>query len=333
MKNNFKILILFFLVPVFVFVSLRIGYSSVNSMELVQILFGKGSDSQNLVVFTLRMPRIIIGALVGIGFAVSGTIIQSITKNPLADPGILGINAGASFVVVLFTTLQTSIISFHSIFLMPFMAAIGGAFIGVIIYILSTDKIRGLNPTRLILNGIALQSGINGIMMTLILMLDSDQFDFITQFQSGSIWSANWQQIYILLPWILILLLITYTRTKELDLLTLREEVIVGVGVNSKKEKKILLALAIFFAGGSVAFGGSISFVGLISPHIARRIVGPRHKYLIIASGLMGALLMIVADTIARKIIEPSQLPTRLVVAIIGAPYFIYLFLRENKRK
>jgi len=325
------ILLMLVLIPLIMLVSLQIGYSSMSINNLLEVIGGKGTSQANLIFLQFRLPRMIIAVLVGMGFSVAGCILQGLTGNPLADPGILGINAGAGLVVVIFIV-GIGTLSFQSILLMPFFALIGASFTGMIIYKLSEHRYKGLIGTRLILNGIAIQAGVNALMMLVVLRLDRDQHDFLARWQAGSIWNSHWKLVIALLPWIVIGLTVAMYLSRELDILTLGEEAAKGLGLQVKSAKRKQLFIAISMSAAAVAVSGSISFIGLLSPHISRRLVGNKHLYLIPTSALIGAILMLIADIIARKIAEPLELPTGIVVAAIGAPYFMYLLVRGGRK-
>lgn len=325
-KKRLRLLMLLLLIPPIILLSLKLGYTSVKFEDLLRILFGGGSAKENMILFQFRMPRIVMAILSGIGFSVAGCILQGLSKNPLADPGILGINAGGSLVVVLFLT-SVGTLSFHSIFLMPLFSLLGAALSGLIIYRLSSHRYKGLQSISLVLNGIAVNAGLSALMMLLVLSLDDSQHDFLARWQAGSIWNSNWQLVIALLPWIIVGLAIAFAMSKELDVLALGESTATALGLKTKKIKRQLLFLAITLSASSVAMCGSIAFLGLMGPHIARGIVGVKHRYLVPATALTGAILMMVSDVIARLIASPLEMPTGIVVAAIGAPYFLYLLM------
>lgn len=325
-KKLLRLFILLALIPPIILLSLKLGYTAVNLEDLLRILFGGGSGKENMILFQFRMPRIIMAILSGIGFSVAGCILQGLSKNPLADPGILGINAGGSLVVVLFLT-SVGNLNFHSIFLMPLFSLMGAGLSGFMIYKLSSHRYKGLQSISLVLNGIAVNAGLSALMMLLVLSLDDGQHDFLARWQAGSIWNSNWQLVVALLPWIVIGLAAAFAMSKELDVLALGESTATALGLKTKKTKRRLLFLAITLSASSVAMSGSIAFLGLMGPHIARGIVGVKHRYLVPATALTGAILMMVADVIARLIASPLEMPTGIVVAAIGAPYFLYLLM------
>ncbi|MGJ0907246.1 FecCD family ABC transporter permease [Clostridium botulinum] len=323
-RNTLIVIGCVLLLGVSLIVSMDTGYIKMSPFDVLRTLFGKGTEKEKLILFDFRLPRIVISMLVGAGLALSGCIIQSVSKNPLADPGILGINAGASLMVILYV-LIFSAESFLSVFTFPFLALIGAGITAVIVYIFSYKRDEGISAMRLVLTGVAVQAGISALTTLLVVKLDDTQYNFVVAWQAGSIWGSNWKFVMTLLPWLLILIPYILTKSSVMDILTLSDDIAYGLGASVEKERRKLLAAAVALAASCVAVSGSISFVGLIAPHLSRRLVGPRHRVLLSTSILIGAVLVSLADTIGRVIIQPSEIPTGIVVAIIGAPYFLYL--------
>jgi iron complex transport system permease protein len=181
-----------------------------------------------------------------------------------------------------------------------------------------------------LLVGIAVAAGIGAAMIVLTLKLNPTKFQSVSVWLAGSIWGTNWKFVLALFPWLAILVPFAFMKARVLNVMNLGEQVATGLGTSVERERLYLLAAAVGLAGSCVAVGGGIGFVGLIGPHLARRLVGPNHKYLLPASALAGGLLLIVADTLARVIVQPSEIPTGIVVAVIGAPYFLYLLARSK---
>ncbi|MEW9673095.1 FecCD family ABC transporter permease [Ammoniphilus sp. 3BR4] len=310
-------------------VSVNTGLIRLSPMDVVKTLFGAGTEKQELILFDFRLPRIILSVLVGAGLAVSGAILQGISRNVLADPGILGINAGAGLAVVLFISFYPSK-EVAPVFLLPFMALLGAGLTALLIYLLAYKKDQGISPTRLILVGIAVAAGISAAMIVLNTRLDPRTFQLAAIWLAGSIWGTNWKFVLAILPWLIILLPYTIYKARVLNVLNLNEHTAIGLGTSIEKERLGLIATAVALAGSSVAVGGGIGFVGLIGPHLARRLVGPQHQFLIPVSAMAGGLLLIVADTLARYIIQPSEIPVGIVVSVIGAPYFLYLLAKSK---
>ena len=308
-------------------VSMNSGYVKLSPLATLGTLFGGGSDRENLILYGFRLPRIVIAMLVGAGLALSGCIIQGVSRNALADPGLLGINAGAGLTVMLFV-LFFGAQSLLSVFTLPFLALIGAGITAVLIYALAYKRQTGLAPLRLILTGVAVQAGIAALTTVLVIKLDDTQFDFVAAWQAGSIWGSNWQFVLALLPWLLLLVPYVLSKSRVLDVLSLGDDFACGLGAAVEQERRRLLAAAVALAASCVAVSGSISFVGLIAPHLARRLVGPGHRVLFPVCALAGAVLVSTADTLARVIVQPFEIPTGIMVAIVGAPYFLYLLTR-----
>ena len=329
--RNVAVVLIFSVVLILSFVvSMNTGYSKLSPLDTLRTLFGGGSNKENLILFGFRLPRIVISMLVGAGLALSGCIIQGVSRNALADPGLLGINAGAGLTVILFVLFFGSQ-SYLSVFTLPFLALLGGGLAAILIYALAYKREGGLAPIRLILTGVAMQAGLSALTTVLVVKLDETQFDFVATWQAGSIWGSNWKFVLALLPWLLLLIPYVLSKSRALDVLSLGDDIAYGLGASVEKERRRLLVSAVALAASCVAVSGSISFVGLIAPHLARRLVGPRHRILLPACALAGAVLVSVSDTVARVIAQPFEIPTGIMVAIIGAPYFLYLLVKNKQ--
>ncbi len=310
-------------------VSLNTGVIRIDPVTVIKTIFGSGEPRDELLLFEFRLPRITIAVLIGMGLAVSGAVLQGIVKNPLADPGIIGINAGAGLAVMLFVSYFSTELG-NSVFIMPILAFIGAGAAAVVIYAFSYKKDEGVSPIRLILVGVAVAAGISALMIVLTLKLDPRTYDFVATWLAGSIWGSNWNFVLALLPWLVVLIPFVYMKSRVLDVLNLGDHTAVSLGMNLEKERRILLAAAVGLAAASVSVSGGIGFVGLIAPHMTRRLVGNKHKYVIPICALIGAVLVLTADTLGRVILQPAEIPTGVVVAIIGAPYFLYLLAKLN---
>ncbi|ARC86145.1 fecCD transport family protein [Clostridium argentinense CDC 2741] len=319
----------FLLLLISFIISMNTGYMNLSPKDTLRTFLGNGTAKESLILFDLRLPRIIISMLVGVGLSISGCIIQGVSRNPLADPGLLGINAGAGLMVIMFTMLFGAK-SFSTIFTLPFLALIGAGLTAVLIYLLSYKKEDGITPMRLILTGIAVQAGIAALTTVLVVKLDDTQFNLVATWQAGSIWGSNWKFVMSLLPWLLFLIPYAIYKSRVLDILNFGDDIACGLGTSVEKERRKLLAVSVMLAASCVSISGNISFVGLLAPHLARRLVGPKHIVLIPTCGLIGAVLVSISDTIARVIMQSTEIPTGIVVAIIGAPYFLYLLSKEK---
>lgn len=326
-KDLLVIGVLTLLIVIAFIISMNTGYIKLSPFEVIRTLFGAGTEKQQLILFEFRLPRIIISVLVGMGLAVSGCILQGISRNALADPGILGINAGAGLAVMLLISFFPSTTA-TPVFLLPILAFAGAGGTAVIIYILAYKRHEGISPMRLLLTGVAVAAGISAAMIVLTLRLSPENYQFVATWLAGSIWGSNWKFVFSLLPWILLLVPFVYSKARVLNVLNLGDLTATGLGASIEKERRVLLVAAVGLAGASVSVSGGIGFVGLIGPHLARQLVGAKHQILIPTAALVGGLLVLIADTIGRWMLQPSEIPAGIVVAVIGAPYFLYLLSR-----
>ncbi len=322
------ILIFLILLAVTFIIGMNSGSVRLSPLEVFETLIGNGTKKQNIVLFHLRLPRMIISILAGAGFAVSGAVLQSISRNGLSEPGILGINDGAGLMVLLIAFMAPSPETANPFFL-PFVALVGATGSAALIYTLSYKKGHGLIPTRLILVGIAVGAGLSAVSIILTLRLSPENYDFVLQWSMGNLYGANWAYVLALLPWSCILLSFAYSKSHALNLLSMDDNIGTGLGLAIEKEKRLLLAVSIGLSASSVAIAGSIGFVGLIGPHLARRLVGPKHQYMLPVAALTGGLLVLAGDTIARSVMQYSELPAGLIITFLGAPYFLYLLIKS----
>ncbi|WP_203248035.1 FecCD family ABC transporter permease [Sporosarcina beigongshangi] len=326
-KNLVIIGILSLLIVLVFIISMNTGYIKLSPLEVIRTLFGFGTDKQHLILFEFRLPRIIISILVGMGLAVSGCVLQGISRNALADPGILGINAGAGLAVMLFISFFPSTTA-TPVFFLPILAFTGAGVTAIIIYSLAYKRHEGISPMRLLLTGVAVAAGISAAMIVLTLRLSPENYQFVATWLAGSIWGSNWKFVLALLPWIVVLMPFVFSKARVLNVLNLGDLTATGLGASIEKERRVLLAAAVGLAGASVSVSGGIGFVGLIGPHLARQLVGARHQFLLPTAALTGGLLVLIADTMGRWILQPSEIPAGIVVAVIGSPYFLYLLSR-----
>ncbi|MEK3978865.1 iron ABC transporter permease [Psychrobacillus sp. FSL K6-2836] len=327
-KQRIIFIILLALIIITAFMSAGIGYSTLSFNRLLPTFLGQGTFKEEFVLFSVRLPRIIITILAGMALALSGAILQSITRNDLADPGIIGINSGAGVAVSIFF-LFIPIQPGSFVYLLPIVAFVGALITAFFIYILSYNRKTGLQPVRLVLVGIGFSMALSGLMIVFISSADRQKVDFIANWMAGNIWGADWPFILALLPWLIVLIPFILYKANKLNLLNLNEPVAIGVGLAIEKERIILLLAAVALAATAVSVTGGIAFIGLMAPHIAKSLVGPRHQLFIPISILIGGWLLLFADTIGRNVIEPNGIPAGVVVALIGAPYFMYLLMKK----
>ncbi|MCG7335511.1 iron ABC transporter permease [Sporosarcina sp. ACRSM] len=319
-----------------IYIHLTNGTFDMTVKEIITTLFRVNPDPNfDLVIFHFRLPRIVIAALVGLGLGIAGTVVQGITRNGLADPGILGINAGAGASIVLFMFFfQMQLVvsgtsNWFSILIMPVFGFVGGLVAALIIYSFAWRNGK-LDTQRLILTGIAISSGFGALSMYISLKMRASDFEMATVWMSGSIYNANWVFIVAMLPWLLILLPIIFRKAYILDYLQLEEATIKSLGIQIEKEKAILLLSSVGIISACVSVSGSISFIGLMAPHIARQLVGIHHRFVIPISGAVGMFLVIISDYIAKTLFAPAEIPVGIIVAILGVPYFLYLLVKSK---
>lgn len=312
--------------------SLCWGSYEIKPLEVCRVLFGGGDRLQRTAIMDIRLPRILVGALVAVALSVSGAVLQTMTQNDLADPGILGINAGGAVAAVLFIQLQTaayySELEENSIYVLPFMAIVGAFLAALFIYLFSGRQ--GLRPKRLLLVGIGVNAGLSALITTFTFRSGVGDYNRILIWTTGSLWGAGWQYVKVLFPIVCIVLIFILWKSKAMDVLRFSDETAVGLGLEVERERKKLLLAAVILAGAATAFAGNIGFLGLVAPHIARRLVGTKHScYLPISAGISIAILL-TADAASRNLFSPIEIPAGILVSIVGVPYFVYLMIRES---
>ena len=333
-KNKFKIvlLVLLALLVISFGVTLCWGTYQVSPMEVINTLLGNGTKLQNTAILTIRLPRLLVGLCVAVALSTAGAILQTVTKNDLADTGIFGINAGAAVAAVLFITYSTgqyySELGTLSIFVLPFIAIIGAAVSSFIIYMLSSRN--GVKPKRLLLIGIGLNAGLNAFITFFTFRGGVGDYNRVLVWTSGSLWGAGWSYAKVKIPIVLVMFTIVLLNYKKLDVLNLSDELAISLGLNIEKERKKFLSYAVILAGTATGFAGNIGFLGLIAPHIAKKLVGPYHKNFISISAVISVIIMLIADAVSRNLFSPIEIPVGITVSIFGVPYFIYLMMKEK---
>lgn len=308
--------------------SMAWGYSSFSFDRLIPVLFGQGTFKEEFVLFSVRLPRIFITLLSGMALALSGSILQSITRNDLADPGIIGINSGAGVAIAcFFLYFPIDVGSF--IYVLPLVAFIGALVTAALIYVFSYSRTSGLDPIRLVLVGVGFSLALSGIMIVIISSAERSKVDFIAKWIAGNIWGTDWPFIWALLPWLILLIPFTLYKSQRLKLLALSEPSAIGVGLKLERERLVLILTAVAAAASAVSVTGGIAFIGLMAPHMAKALVGPRNQLFIPVAVLLGGWLLLTADTIGRNLTAPDGIPAGIMVSLIGVPYFAYLLLRK----
>ena len=324
MVTVFMILIILLLAGIWL--EINAGYRKISPEEMWEILKGGGTKSVRYTLLNLRLPRIFTSLLVGVGLAVSGCVIQGVSRNDMAEPGTLGINAGAGLFVAAFLVLvpQSSV---SLTVLLPVLAFAGSMAVAVLDYRLARTG-QGISPRRLLLMGVAVSTAVSSVTTILMLRLPDSDYAFVQNWLSGSIWGANWQNVRLLFVSLLLLGLFVFYKSRTLNVLSLSYQTAVGLGAAVSRQTVVLLGAAIAMSGLCCAVGGGLSFVGLVCPHMARRLVGPNYRILVPATVLTGSVLMTYADLISRTLLSPREIPVGIVAAVIGAPYFLYLLIK-----
>uniref|UniRef100_UPI0005CAF9A6 FecCD family ABC transporter permease n=1 Tax=Paenibacillus antibioticophila TaxID=1274374 RepID=UPI0005CAF9A6 len=330
-KQQVVLALLVLLMLVTILVGLSVGASPVSINRLLPTILGHGSFEDNFVLFSVRLPRILITMLSGMALALSGAVLQGITRNELADPGIIGINSGAGVgVTVYFLFAPINVETFA--YVIPLIAFAGALITAVLIYVFSYTRGEGVQPIRLVLVGVGFSMALSGLMIVLISSVDREKVDFIAKWLAGNVWGTDWPFVLALLPWLIILVPYVLLKSRELNLLAMSESTAIGTGVVVNKDRILLMLAAVALAASAVSVTGGIAFIGLMAPHIARALVGPRHQQFVPVSILIGGWLLLLADTIGRNLVQPSGIAAGIMVAFIGAPYFLYLLLKEERQ-
>lgn len=324
--------ILSFVLIVVCLLSVLFGSVFLTPDEIINSIYCQFTDfcSTNvyvdIIVWQIRLPRIILSALVGLLLAISGTILQGVLRNPLADPYILGVSAGGSIgaAIAIVFGLEFWFLGLSSVPILAFIFAIAAVFI---VYTLSNTAGK-TTPQTLILAGVAVSIFAAAILSIIVII--SGDLQSIYFWLLGSFSGADWDAVLMVLPYALIGFGIAYYFSKDLNALLLGEETAYTLGVDVEKVRRFLLVVASIMAAAAVSVAGLIGFVGLIIPHFIRLVVGPHHKLLIPLAALSGMLVVVIGDTIARTIIAPVELPVGVVMAIFGCPFFLYLLRRKK---
>lgn len=304
-------------------IAVNTGSLKVTPVQLFQGLFIE-YDKTVATIYDLRFPRIFIAMLGGAAMAVSGVLLQSVMKNPLADPGIIGISSGASFIAVLITAFFPSLFFFT-----PLFSFLGGIIACVIVYSLSWKN--GLNPLRIILVGVAVNAMFTGLMSAFNSATGSN-YSGVASIINANITMKTWDDFQTLLWYALVGLILSVFVSGKCNLLALEDKTARSLGVNVTASRIIVSGIAVLLASISTAVIGPIIFLGLIVPHIARLLVGSNHKILIPYSVILGAFTLLLADTVGRTIASPYEISASIIMSVIGGPFFILLLRRSDKR-
>lgn len=302
--------------------ALRIGTVKYSTSEILAI-FAKESSTVKTIVLNLRLPRVILGIIIGMCLAVSGSILQAIMHNPLADPGIIGVSSGASVaataIILIFPNLTSSL---------PLFAFAGAAISCVLIYTLAWSK--GIDPVRIVLAGVAINTIFGGI-TSMFQLLNTEDLGQVLAWLNGSLSGKSWNEVRVLSVYAIIGLTLAMLSIKGCNALQLGDEMAKNLGINVNFARVALSAIAAFLAAATVAMVGMIGFVGLIVPHIARMLVGSDYKIMMPTGMLLGSIVVVFADTVGRTAFGILEVPLGIVMAVLGGPFFLYLLRKGGQ--
>lgn len=303
-------------------VSLLFGSADISFETVIHTLMGNVNTTNEMVIWNIRFPRNIVGALVGADLAVSGAILQAVMKNPLADPGIVGVSSGAGLAGVIMLIFFPEM----TMLLTP-VAFVGAMLAAAAVYALAWKK--GIEPNRIILAGVAV-SAFLGSGISALLVFYSDKVQGALLWMVGGLSARSWPQVEILVPYTILGLVFSIMGCKALTILSLGDETARGLGVPVERVRFIMTAVAALLAAAAVSVAGLISFVGLVVPHIVRLIIGTDYKYVVPGSAILGAGILVLCDTIGRVCFAPVEIPAGIIMAFLGAPFFLFLLRRSD---
>lgn len=319
-------------------VAATVGPASISAAEVAQMVWWKifsvpvaeearWPGSHEIIVFQVRLPRIVLGAIVGGALAVAGTTFQGLLKNPMADPYIIGVSAGASVGAALGVILRSNF-TFLGLSTVSFLAFAGAVVTTFVVY--NIARVGNKVPMgTLLLAGVAVGSFLSAI-VSFLMVIGNESLHEIVFWLMGSLSAKNWDHVRVVLPYVALGGAVIIFHSRDLNLMLLGEESAQHLGVDVERAKAILLTASSLMAAAAVSVSGIIGFVGLIIPHAVRLLTGPDHRILLPAAGLVGAIFLVFADTVARTVLAPTELPVGVITAMCGAPFFLYL-LRKRK--
>lgn len=306
-----------------ILISLRIGSIDISFKELIEGMLLNKQSNNFLIIRDLRMPRVLSAVLIGGNLAVAGAFLQTTMKNPLADPGIIGISSGASLGAIAVMVIFTDLIKYKII-----IAFIGGIIAACLVYLIGEDK--GFSPVRIILAGVCVNSILNAL-SSMVTVFNSSGVSSIQTWLLGSLVNLTWNDFIILGLHTIVGIILCLLVIKSCDIMGLGDKTAQSLGLNVNRVRVMITFVAVFLTSISTGVGGVISFVGLVIPHICRFLIGSSHKFLIPFSYFMGGFLLLVADTVSRNIFKPYEIPVGVTMCLVGGPFFIYI-LRRSKR-
>lgn len=306
--------------------SIVLGYTDTSIKTALEAFQAFNGSNEHIVIQNIRLPRAIIGAVVGICLGIAGAMMQALTKNPLASPDIIGVNAGASFFIVV----AVMIFSVNSLQAFTWIAFVGAALTVVVVYFLGSIGKEGLTPIKLTLAGAAIAAFFSSLTQGL-LAVDESSLDQVLFWLAGSVQGRKVEMLYGILPYVVPAIIVTFFIASKINILTIGEDVAKGLGQRTALVKIISGIIIAILAGGAVAVAGPISFVGIIVPHVVRAIVGQDYRWVFPYSAVVGGILILLADVGARYVIMPQEIPVGVMTAVIGTPFFIYMARKGAK--
>ncbi len=305
--------------------SIAVGTTRLNLQDLVNVVTAQDQSQAALhVIQNIRLPRILTGLLVGMNLAVAGVLLQGVLRNPLASPQIIGVNSGAGLMAILIMVIFPG-----SMNLLPVGAFLGALVAATVIYLLAFTTEATNATTNIVLAGVALSALLHAATSALMILY-SDELQVTFTWLIGGLTGRGWSYFCTLLPYSLAGLIAAIVISPKMNLCILGDEVGSALGLAIKSYRAVVIILAAFLAGSAVSVAGTIGFVGLIAPHLARLLVGDDYRYLVPLSAVMGALLLVLSDTLARTVFQPVELPVGLLTSALGAPFFFYLIYRRR---
>lgn len=305
----------------------NVGQYRISIGKVLATLFGGGDRSSRLVLFEYRLPRLCLAILVGLGMGMSGVVMQDLLHNDLASPGTLGVSAGSGLFVTLYVALLKT--QSGSAVLMPVLALAGGLLSAGLIFLFGTKRKQRIQPTRLIMTGVAMSSAYGAVSTFLMYILDQSQLEFLQRWQSGELWGTRWKYIVVFAIWLAVFGFLTFRQARTLNVINIGYDVARGLGVNVGRQFLFMSVCAVALSSASVAFGGNFFFLGLIGPHIARRLVGTDARVLMPASGIVAGIVVLLADMLVQGLSFLANIPTGVIVSVLSVPYFLYLLMRS----
>ncbi len=303
--------------------SISAGYEAFTPSQIMEALFRTDNSMGRKIIYNIRLPRALTACFIGICLSLSGCILQGVMRNKMASPSTIGVTSGASFMGYLTMVAFPAYAS-----LLPLGAFLGAFGTTMLIYLLAYEK--GVSPVKIILSGMAV-SAVFGAFNDIIRSFFSENLSGVQSYLVGGLSGVTWKNVYVIMPFALVGMAVCLLFPHKMNILMLGDEVAGTLGLRVERFRLLLIVTSSMLAGASVAVAGMISFVGLIVPHISRLMVGSDHKFLFPASILTGATLVLLCDTVGRLIILPGEIPVSIILAFIGAPFFLWLMRTREK--